>query len=273
MVPIFSKPSRRSSRGKKKSAGSDDSDDEDDHDDNNSDDNEEEEERPTKKSNRRSGEKKDSDAENNEFSPKSKPAPSKRAESSVDAPEYVTTPSSGTPTKGRLADDFDYGDGSLEDMQRLMKLYQKDGSSSSTSSAPGPGSKGKVSQSILSSTVDDFGDSPPKLYSAPKRGRPPARNDSPSSPQSEAEDVPDPAAEWLRSFRLGCKECDVEEFASDNLFVQHHLETHQDDRPYKCQNLEKDHVTPKAHPDCNSSFRQRHHYKEHIRGKSVKGSD
>merc|ERR1712168_872937 len=29
---------------------------------------------------------------------------------------------------------------------------------------------------------------------------------------------------------------------------------------------EKDHVTPKAHPDCNSSFRQRHHYKEHIRG-------
>ena len=252
------------SRDKTKSTGSDDCDD----DGENDDDDEEEERNP--KSMKKSSDHKDSDAENNPA--KSKPAPSKRAESSVDAPEYVTTPSSSsTPSKGRLADDFDYGDGSLEDMQRLMKLYQKDGSSSSTASASG-GSKGRVSQSILSSTVNDFDDSPQKKYAMLKRARPVAvasTTDSPSSPHSEADDVPDPAAEWLKSFRLCCKECNVEGFTSDNLFVQHHLETHQDDRPYKCQNLEKDHVTTKANPDCSSSFRQRHHYKEHIRGQSL----
>lgn len=234
------------------------------------DESEEEEEEEDDRSKSRKGkseEHKDSDAEN-----RAKPVHLKRAESATHAPEYHSTPTKSASSKGSLADDFDYGDGSLEDMQRLMKLYQKDPTNPSSSS-----SKGRVAQSVLSSTAGDFDDdSPPKVYTAPKRGRRPAAAvapDSPSSPHSgEADDVPDPAAEWLKSFRLGCKECDVDEFSSDNLFVQHHLEMHKDDRPYKCQNLEKDHVTPKANPDCTSSFRQRHHYKEHIRGEGVSRS-
>ena len=233
-----------------------------------------EEETKSKSKKRSKSDERDSDEENAaQPTSKTKPAPRptavRRADTSVDAPEYVTSSStpSATAKGSRLSADFDYGDGSLEDMQRLMNLYQKDGEkeAGSTGATPTSGSKGKVSQSVLSSTVDDFS-LPEKVYTAPKRGRRPGRTDSPASPMDGADDIPDPAAEWLKSFYLGCKECGVDDFSSDNLFVQHHLEVHQNDRPYKCQNLEKDHVTPKPNQDCGSSFRQRHHYKEHIRG-------
>ena len=176
----------------------------------------------------------------------------KTSSSSSSRPRVV---SADAPSSKGLADDFDFGDGSLEDMQRLMNLYQN---SSQSSAARGTASP-------HSSANEEITPTKAKAYPISKRGWPASRDDSPASLDT-TDDIPDPAAEWLKSFRLCCKECGVDEFATDTLYVLHHVQIHGDDRPYKCQNLDKDHVTPKTNPDCGSCFRQRHHYKEHIRG-------
>ena len=144
-------------------------------------------------------------------------------------------------------------------MQRLMSLYNTDDSPSmvprstpanlhmGTASSPSTPSPARRGRPLGSSNGSGRG-----------RGRPRLGMNG-NGKNLDADCPPDPSDAWVRQYFMGCRQCGIEELGTEMNFTQHFLTVHNDDRPYKCQDLKKE--------GCTSAFRMRTTYKEHIRGR------
>ena len=148
-------------------------------------------------------------------------------------------------------------------MQRLMRLYDAENDDSPSMvprsaptdlqlvpfSTPSPARRGRPIGSVNGSGRG--------------RGRPPKYGQGVNGSPGEVDDdcPPDPSDAWVRQYFMGCKQCGIDDLGTEQQFSQHFLNVHNDDRPYKCQDLKKE--------GCTSAFRMRTTYKEHIRGEQI----
>ena len=150
-------------------------------------------------------------------------------------------------------------------MQRLMRLY---GAAAADDDSPSmvPRSAPTKLQITAASTPSPVRRGRPigsVNGSGRGRGRPPkyGRGLNGGARDDGDEDCPpDPSDAWVRQYFMGCQQCGIDDLGTEQQFSQHFLQVHNDDRPYKCQDLKKE--------GCTSAFRMRTTYKEHIRGEA-----